>query len=246
MSSPSVVQYTDIEQLQPKVGPVREKFLSKYNGNILDDTYDAADVKWVKTCDPFVRCVLRSNLTGGTVDKSVDLIDEILKFRAKWKLSSLKESDLNQGVLKKQAMYIHGTDKQGHKVMYFNAGATKKGEFSHDDMKQAIAWATNNHYQKNPEDTLAFVFDCSQSTISTMDVEISKFIISSNGTYFPHIGAYALMFKMPAALEVVWKVIRTFMDAHQTETTHLVSRKNIQTYISADQLPAHMVKEESK
>jgi len=238
--------YTDIEQLQPKVGPVREKFLSKYNGNILDDTYDAADVTWVKSCDPFVRCVLRHSRTGGQVDKCVDLIDEVLKFRAKWKLSSLKETDLNQMVVKKQAMYVKGSDKQGRKVMYFNAGAVKKGELPHDDLKQFIAWTTNNHYQQNPEDTLAFVFDCSESTISTMDVEISKFIITCNGTYFPEIGAYALMFKMPAALEVVWKVIKTFMNSDQTASTHLVSRKDIQKYISVDQLPSHMIKVESK
>ena len=56
-------------------------------GNILDDTYDERDVEWVKSCDQFVINVVKSTKANGDVEKSVDLINEVLQFRAKYKLN---------------------------------------------------------------------------------------------------------------------------------------------------------------
>lgn len=228
--------------VQPKVAAVRERFLTKFSGNVLDDTYDSADVNWVKSCDGFIRCVLRTFRTGGDVDKSVALIDEILRFRAKLRLSSLTEADLNQTLLKLNAIFFHGKDKSGYDVMYLRLCMVKKGQFPLDDIKQFLAYFMNKHYMADPERPTVTLFDCTDAGVSNMDVDVSRFVVACNSTYFPELAAYGLLFKMGRALEVVWAIIKTFMNADQTANTHVVSRKNVQNYIPADQLLPHMIK----
>ena len=42
---------------------------------------------------------------------------------------------------------------------------------------------------------------------------------------------------------VIWKIIKTFLDADQSKNTHFATRKNIGEYIDADQLLPHQKKE---
>ena len=54
------------------------------------------------------------------------------------------------------------------------------------------------------------------------------------------------MFKMGVALEAVWKIIKGWLDAEQSKKTYFVKRANIQEYIDAEQLEAHMIRDDSK
>lgn len=228
---------------QPKIAELREKFLSKFNGNILDDTYDDADVKWVKTSDAFLRNVLCAFKTGGNIDKSVNLIDEVLRFRAKYKLNSLKVTDINATVVKADPILIQGVDKQGYKIMYLKVAAVKKGEHPIEEVKKYLAYVMNKHYMSEPESKVVCMFDCTDAGVTNFDTEMAKFVIACNDTYFPEISTYALMFKLGRTLEVVWALIKTFMNAEQTKKTHVVTRKTVVNYIAEDQLLPHMIKE---
>ena len=61
-----------------------------FTGSILDDTFDERDVNWVKSSDPLIRCCLKAHKTGGDVNKATDLLNDILLFRAKYKLNGIK------------------------------------------------------------------------------------------------------------------------------------------------------------
>jgi hypothetical protein len=228
-----------------KVAQVREKFLKKYNGSILDDTYDERDVKWVKSCDPFIRAVLKSFKTGGNVDKAVDLINDVLLFRAKMKLNDFKESDIHQELRDLNGIIFHGKDKEGRKVLHFQVKKQKKGHLL-EETKRSIAFHFNQHYVISPDEPIVTLFDMTDAGVGNMDLDISKFIIQCSATYFPNIAAKNLMFKMSPVLEAVWTIIKAFMDSEQTKNTIFVSKKNIQEHIDKDQLLPHMIKEAKK
>ena len=59
------------------------------SGSILDDTFHEDDVTRVKEQDAFVRNVLNCLHVKGDVNKAVDLLNEILMFRAKMKLNGV-------------------------------------------------------------------------------------------------------------------------------------------------------------
>jgi hypothetical protein len=230
---------------EAKVPEVREKFLKKYNGSILDDTYDERDVKWVKSCDPFIRAVLKSFESRGNVDKAVDLINGVLLFRAKMKLNDMKESDIHQEIRDSAGTFYHGKDKEGRKVLYIQVKKMKKGRLV-EETKRSIAFYLNQHYMASADEQILIVFDMSGAGVTNIDLEISKFIVNCTAVHFPSIAAKSLMFKMNAAIEVVWAIIKTFMDSEQTKDTIFVSKKNIQEHIEKDQLLPHMIKEEKK
>lgn len=56
-------------------------------GSILDDTYDERDVSWVKEDDGLLKSVLDCFRASGDVKKGCDTLNEILLFRAKFKLN---------------------------------------------------------------------------------------------------------------------------------------------------------------
>lgn len=230
-----------MENLQPKVKEVREKFLSKYNGNILDDTYDERDVEWVKKNDTIIRCSLAAYKSSGDVIKAVDLLNEMLLFRAKFKLNDVKLSDLDAEIVSLGGVFFHGKDKNGHKVLHFRVSKQKSG-YKIKEGKLFIAYHLNKHFIESPEDQIVPLFDMSDAGVSNMDMDTSKFIIACLGVYFPNIGAYSIMFKMGFALEAIWTIIKGFLDPDQSKRTFFASRKNIQEYIASDQLLPHMIK----
>lgn len=226
-----------------KIPEVREKFLKKYDGSILDDTYKDRDVQEIKKSDSLIRNALRAHKTGGDVNKTVDLLNDILLFRVKNKLHDLTEADLNAELKEKNGVYYHGTDKNGHKMLHFRVKQQKKGHLM-DEAKTYIAYYMWQHYKDNPDQPIVLFFDFVDAGVSNMDMEVTKYIIKCSNTYFPKIAAYNLMFKMGIALEAIWKIIKTFLDAEQSKVTYFVTRKNVQDYVPADQLLAHMMKEE--
>lgn len=226
-----------------KLKQVRERFLKKYNGNILDDTYDERDVDWVKSSDPFVSNVVKSTKVNGDVEKAVDLINEVLLFRAKYKLNDMKESDLHPEIKELNGIIFHGKTKEGHPVLHFQVRKQKKGHLIEDGRKY-IAYILNQHYMKYPEQPVVTLFDMTDAGISNMDLDVSRFIINCLATYFPGIAAYNLMFRMGAALEAVWMIIKGWLDADQSKHTYFCKRKDIEKYIEKDQLLPHMIKEE--
>lgn len=61
------------------------------SGSILDDTYDERDVEYVKTNDGFMRSVLGSFRCKNDVAKGVDMLNDILLFRARMKLNGMQK-----------------------------------------------------------------------------------------------------------------------------------------------------------
>jgi len=226
-----------------KISQVRERFLKKYNGNILDDTYDERDVTWIKTSDALIRNALRAFRTNGDVEKSVDLLNEVLLFRAKYKLNDLKESDLNPELRALNGIFFHGKDKDGHPVLHFQGCKQKRGQLL-EETRQYIAFKFNEHYMATPEQEIVALFDMTDAGVANLDLDTSKFVIACASTYFPRVSSYVLMFRMGVALEAVWMIIKQWLDADQAKNTHFCKRKDIQKYIEKDQLLPHMLKDE--
>jgi len=225
------------------IAQVRERFVKKYNGNILDDTFDERDVAWVKSSDQLVRNVLKAFKVSGNVEKAVDLLNDMLTFRAKMKLNDFKETDIHPELRQLNGVLFHGVDKDGRPVLHFQVAKQKKGHLV-EESKQSIAFHINKYYMASLDKPCIAIFDFTGAGLGNMDLDISRFIITSFATYFPGVSARNLMFKMHKALEAVWMVIKQWMDAEQSRNTVFVSRKDIQTYINKDQLLPHMIKED--
>lgn len=222
------------------ISQVRQRFEKKYNGNILDDTYDERDVTWVQKTDDFIRNVLKAYKVKGDVEKAADLINEVLLFRSKYKLNDLQESDLHPESRQLNGVQFHGNDKQGHPVCHFQVRKQKKG-YLVEEGRQFIAYKFNQHYMKSPGQPIVALFDFSDAGVSNMDLDVSKFVMACGSTYFPGITAYVLMFKMGTALEAVWMILKGWLDPEQSKNTHFCKKKDIQKYIDKDQLFEHMV-----
>ncbi|KAK2148074.1 hypothetical protein LSH36_518g02012 [Paralvinella palmiformis] len=203
-----------IQVFSSKLSVRCEEQPERHGSSILDDTYDERDVNEIKNTDTLLRCTLRAFKSGGDVKKAADLLNDVLLFRAKYKLR-----------------------------VHFRVSKQKKGHLV-EEGKKVIAYHIYQHYKETPEAQIVFLFDFVGAGVTNMDMDITKFIIKCANTYFPESSVYSLMFKMGLPLEAVWKIIKGFMDHDQTKKTYLVRRSNIMEYIDQDQLLPHMLKEE--
>merc|ERR1712150_388565 len=213
------VSSVDLSQYQAQVDATRKKFLSKYDGNILDDTYDERDVDWVNESDAFIRSVLGNHKVAGNVEKAVDSLNDILLFRAKWEINNLTEDKLHPELIQKNGVYFHGTDHKGLKILQFRVCKQKKGHLVKEG-KQLILYHMNKHYRENPDQQIVTLYDFIDAGVGNMDLDISKFIIQILSDYFPS------------------------MDAEQSKNTLFVKRSTIDKYLDKSMLLPHQQKEE--
>jgi len=232
---------TDYSALVPEV---RQKFLKKYDGSVLDDTYDERDVEWVTEDDRLIKTVIGSFKAKGDVNKAVDLLNDMLLFRAKWEVNDLTKDNIHDYYSESGAMFYQGHDKAGRPILNIVVKSGKRGHLI-EDSKKWVAYNLNLQYRKDPSQPITLLYDFLGAGVSNWDIESSKFFAKALNTYFPNVMGCALFFKMSKPLEVVWKTISPFVDEHQSKNTHFCKRSNIQKYVEIDQLLPHMVKDEN-
>jgi len=232
----------DDASIQAKVPQLRKRFLSKYEGSILDDTFDARDVKRVKEDDAYLRCFLRSPKTQGDVEKTADILNTALEWRAKVKMTDCTEADLHPDIKAKNFISYKGVDLEDHKILMVRVKTQKKGVLL-DEQQKCLVYNLEQHFRVSPEKQITILFDFTDAGVSNLDMDFSKFIVTATAVYFPNIVARYLMFKMGTALEAVYKIIQSWMEPDQKKRTFFVKRSNIQEYVHVGQLEPHMIKE---
>jgi len=224
------------------VPQLRKRFLTKYDGSILDDTFDARDVKRVQTDDAYLRCYLRSPKAEGDIEKAADVLNMALEWRAKWKMNDCTEADIHPDVRAKKGIYYNGVDLEGHKILIVRVKTQKKGVLV-EEGKKFFAFNLEQQFRTAPENQITIIFDFTDAGVTNMDMEISKFMVTATSVYFPNLIAHNLMFKMGLPLETLFKIIQSWMEPRQKKLTAFVKRSNIQQFVHSSQLEPQMVRD---
>lgn len=219
---------------------LRERFLKEYKEDTENGSYDDRDLDRIKSSNEYLACFIRTFCENGNLNKPVEMIDVVLRFRKEININDLKPESFPEEMKSRKFLYWHGVDKEDHKILHFSVSQHQKGKLF-QEVKNYIAMFLEEHHRSNLGVRIVLIFDFTSAGIMNMDLDVVRYIITCLSTYFPGILAYILLFEMPWLLSSVWKVIRSWLTEEQKKKIILVKKKEIQTYISPEELEQHMV-----
>ncbi len=84
---------------------------------------------------------------------------------------------------------------------------------------------------------LTILTDCTDTGIKNVDTDGMKFFHTVVEEYYPGLVNATVVYKMPTVLEAVYKLFRSWLNEEQNKYMYLTDKKNINNYVSVDQLP---------
>ena len=84
---------------------------------------------------------------------------------------------------------------------------------------------------------LTILTDCTDTGIKNVDMDGLKFLHTCVDEYYPGLVNSTLVYKMPTVLEAFYKLFRSWLNEEQNKYMYLTDKKNINNYVSVDQLP---------
>jgi len=79
--------------------------------------------------------------------------------------------------------------------------------------------------------------DCKGAGIKNVDSDALQFTTQVFKDYYPQLISATLIHKLPAVLETAHKLVQSWLNEDERKYLHLTNKKNINEYISKEQLP---------
>uniref|UniRef100_A0A4W4FSC0 CRAL-TRIO domain-containing protein n=1 Tax=Electrophorus electricus TaxID=8005 RepID=A0A4W4FSC0_ELEEL len=209
-----------------------EKLTLRLFRSYSSDKYDSRDVERLFKDDALVECYLTWRLF--VVEDALKMIDESFQWRKEYTVNDLTENSIPRWTFETGAVYLHGYDKEGHKLFWFKVKLHVKDPKTILDKKKYVAFWLERYAKREPGTPLTVVFDMSESGISNIDMDFVKYIISCFKVYYPK---FLISFLFVTA---AWKIVKTWLGPEAISKLKFVSKSDIQTYISPEHLPPQM------
>ncbi|KAI4898787.1 hypothetical protein NFI96_026047 [Prochilodus magdalenae] len=229
---------TESEQdIESKIRETRQRFKEEYVRDSTDK-YDSRDVERLMKEDMLVDGYL--TWRQFVVDDALKMIDESFQWRKEFSVNDLTESSIPRWMFETGAVYLHGYDKEGNKLFWFNVKLHVKDAKTTLDKKRYVAFWLERYAKREPGMPLTVVFDMSESGLSNIDMDFVKYIINCFKVYYPKFLSKMIIVEMPWIMNAAWKIVKTWLGPEAISKLKFVSRSEAQTYISPEQLPLHM------
>lgn len=84
-----------------------------------------------------------------------------------------------------------------------------------------------------------FVLDCSECSLSNLNMDMLKFIITSIRVRYPLGLQYFIIYNLPWILKSIWKLVKGWLGEYQ-KLVFFANGQEILNYVDTDQLPKYM------
>uniref|UniRef100_A0A0N4V5G0 CRAL-TRIO domain-containing protein n=1 Tax=Enterobius vermicularis TaxID=51028 RepID=A0A0N4V5G0_ENTVE len=161
---------------------------------------------------------------------------ECLKWRKSFNIHNISLLELRSLFMKK-AMYLHGEDLQGRRILWINLKQIEATE--RNFTKLLIYWL-----ERNATETcgapLQFLFDMSGSGLQNLEVEAVKFALHACKYYFPGCMGGLLVYECPPIFDALCKLVLSWIDIRAHCRLRRITRDTVTKYVSPENLPFHM------
>nr|XP_033804579.1 motile sperm domain-containing protein 2 isoform X2 [Geotrypetes seraphini] len=187
--------------------------------------YDSRDVERFCQDDTWVESYLtwRHNV----VDDTLKMIDESFQWRKEFAVNDLNESNFPKWFFETGATFLHGYDKEGNKLFWFKVKLHVRDSKTQLDKKKCIAFWLERYARREPGKLLTVVFDMAETGFNNIDMDFVRFVINCFKVYYPR---YLSAFK----------IVKSWLGPEAVNTLKFTNKNDVQDYITAEYLPAHM------
>lgn len=88
-----------------------------------------------------------------------------------------------------------------------------------------------NFFREDNGNQISIFFDMSESGISNLDMEFTKYLIGLFKSYYPNFLNYIIIFEMPWVLNAAFKIIKSWLPAKAIPKIKFVNKNTLKDYV---------------
>ena len=180
------------------------------------------------------------------VAAAVQHMMDSLRWRHDWgfqKLMANGENDLNLDECASGKGYMMGKDKMNRQITYMHAREHTKGQYPFEGTEKFLILYSEvcRSMLGHPVEEGTVVMDLSNMTVQNIDYQHIRFLINTAQNQYPETLGLALMLNAPRGFNMVWRVIRPWMDPVVASKVRFVDHLgDLTTYIDPAWIPKRL------
>lgn len=235
MPSNSDVITEELIEVDEKVSKIRKIFLEDFELN--NELYDECDVLRVRQSDWTVKRFLLSN--NNNEEAALKSLTEALQWKKSYGVNTRTDQYFPEDFYKIGGIFQYETDKNGLPLLYVRVCVHHKVQELIELIRQFFVHLVNK-IDVSSGGEWAVVFDSSNSGISNVDMDFSRFIVQVLQHYYPKGYKYVLIYNMPWIMVAFWKITRAWVADEVKQLIKFANGPQIFDFIDAESVPQYI------
>jgi len=221
------------------VAQLRDKFLAESNNNSTE--YNTEDIEAIKTNDWKVKRYLLAK--KGNMDEALKMLITSMKWRKTIGVTEFTEKSFPKEYYQVGGVFTYGKDKTGSTLIILRVKFNKKISEWADLLKKFVVFLVEKQdikFDGSEGKGVTIIFDCNGAGITNVDIDFLQFVVGIMRDYYPKLLTAVIVHEMPFILTYVFKLVQSWLPEDQRKLIHLVSKKDINNYVTPEELPDFM------
>jgi len=231
MTVPSLRETTDSEK--QLISQLREKFLIEANKQI--ELYYSEDIEKIKNNDWSVHRFLLSS--KGDVDDGLNRIINAMKWRKKFGVRDLKETDFPENYYK---MLLFSKARDGSQLLLTKSKYHLPIDEWKELFKKFIIFTLEMLDNKNDGKGVTVLIDNSGSGFSNVDFDLAIFLRPIHGKYFPQLIELHILTEVPFIIRNILWILLSLLPSKTRKSHKIINKEELIDYVAEDQLPVSL------
>ncbi|KAH8239084.1 hypothetical protein KR032_000502 [Drosophila birchii] len=221
-----------VKQTTPElIQELRDRFNSKYESSPPSAAFHTIDIDRIRNDHVWLQRFLEMHDLD--MDTSFNKLWETCEWRRSYGANDLQETQLNQEYLKEGSVFVHGTDVDGKPLLVFRVNLHNKAKNLDELIRIVVYWVERTQREQHMTQLTIF-FDMAGTGLATMDMDFVKRIVETFKQYYPNCLNYILVYELAWILNAAFKVIKALLPPKAVEILKMISKKDINQYITKD------------
>lgn len=174
------------------------------------------------------------------LEEAVKVTTTSFEWRKQYGVRDIDFDSFPEYVKDSEAMSIHGTDKDGRRVLWLYMTRVKRSKTDLDVWCRYLVYHLESVYKQRGTGRLVFVIDLTAVGLTSFDYDLTGFAIKLFENYYPDLLTFQINFNMAWTLKTAWNIIKTWMSAEAIARVKFVKGNDLQQYICSEFIPHHM------
>ncbi|KAJ1523416.1 hypothetical protein ONE63_001280 [Megalurothrips usitatus] len=214
-----------------EIQELRDSFQRKLDeeGSSIPGGIHPADLARVKNTDDWLRRFLLHN--DGDQKESLSMLWDTCKWRKTFGTNDLNEQNVRLDFLEDGSMFAHSQDIDGKTLFILKCKKHIKGQRDLEELKRCMVYWFERLERQDKGDMITLFFDMSETGLSNMDMDYTKYLISLFKLYYPFFLNYILIFEMPWILNTAFKIIKSWLPEKAVKKINFVNKGNLKNFV---------------
>lgn len=192
------------------------------------------DLKKIMANDVWLSKFLENNDLD--LKKSLEQIWETCVWRKTAKINEISEDNIRMDYVHEGIMMARGRDLDGKIVFIYRSRLYTRGSRDLDEMKRVFLYWLERCIREANDDYITFMFELTDAGLSNVDMDLTKYIITTLKSYYPFSLNYILVYDLPWILNATFQIIKRLLPAKAVDRLRNINNKNIRDYIDEDNM----------